>query len=73
MPVAGLDNVKINKYAKFDPFKSYEAAEIMLSKPLSVKKGCWTFQSLDNFDMHLYAKFDKNIPSCSRVMSIFTN
>ena len=51
-------------------FKSYEPAEMMLSKARSVKKGCYTCQWLDNSDMHLYAKFDQNIPCCSRVMSI---
>ena len=49
-------------------FKSYEPAEMMLSKPISIKKGCYTCQWLHNLDMHLYAKCDRNIP-CTRVMS----
>ena len=48
-------------------------AEMMLSKPSSIKKGCYTCQWLDNVDIHLYAKFEQNIPCGSRVMSIFTN
>ena len=36
-------------------------------------KECFACQWLDDFDMHMYAKFDKNIPCGSRVMSIFTN
>ena len=50
-------------------FKSYEPAEMMLSKPISIKKGCYTCQWLHNVDMHLYAKCDRNIPCSSRVMS----
>ena len=37
-------------------FKSYEPAEMMLSYPSSIKKGCLTCQWLDNVDKHLYAK-----------------
>ena len=45
---------------------------MMLSKPLSIKKGCYTCRRLDNVDMHLYAKYYQNIPRDSRAMSIFT-
>ena len=34
-----------------------QLAEMMLSKPSSIKKGCYTYQWLDNIDMHLYANF----------------
>ena len=44
-----------------------------LRKPSSIQKCCYTCQWLDNADMHLYAKLEKNIPCGSRVMSIFTN
>ena len=37
-----------------------------------IKKCCYTVQWFDNVGMHLYAKFDQNIPCCSKVMSIFT-
>ena len=43
----------------------------MLSKGLH-KKGCYICQLLDNVDMHMYAKFDQNIPCGSRVTSILT-
>ena len=43
------------------------------SKPSSIKRGCHTYQSLDNVDMNMYAKFCPNIPCGSRVMSIFAN
>ena len=36
------------------PFKNYEPAEMMLSKPSSIKKGCYTCQWLDSVDMHFY-------------------
>ena len=45
---------------------------MMLSKPLSIKKGCYICQWLDNVDMHLYAKFDQNISCVSSVMSIYS-
>ena len=72
-----LDNVKINKYAQFDQnmpcgSRVVSRREMMLSKPLSIKKGCYTGKRLDTVDMHLYAKFDQNIPCCSRVMSSTT-
>ena len=47
--------------------------EMTLRKPSSIQKCCYTCQWLDNADMHLYAKLEKNIPCGSRVMSIFTN
>ena len=52
---------------------SQQPAEMMLSKPLSIKKGCYTCQWLDNVDMYLYAKCDQNMPCSSKIMSIFTN
>ena len=42
-------------------------------KALSIKKGCYTFQWLENVDMHLYAKFDQNMTRGPRVMSTLTN
>ena len=45
---------------------------MVLSKPLSIKKGCYTCQWLDNVDMHSYAKFDQNISCVSSVMSIYS-
>ena len=45
---------------------------MMLSKPLSIKKGCYTCQWLDNVDMHLYAIFDLNISCVSSVMSMYS-
>ena len=38
-----------------------QLAEMMLSKPLYMKKGYYTCQWLDNVDMHLYGKCDQNI------------
>ena len=35
--------------------------------------GSYACQWLGNVNMHIYAKFDKNIPCSSRVMSIFTD
>ena len=51
-----LDNVEMNKYAKFYPNIpcGYEPAEMMLSKPSPIKKGCCTCQWLDNVNMHLF-------------------
>ena len=49
------------------PFMDYEPAEMMLSKPSSIKKGCYAYQWLDSVDMHLY---DQYIPCFSRVMTI---
>ena len=37
---------------------SQQPAEMMLSKPSSIKKNWYTCQWLDNFDMYLYAKCD---------------
>ena len=63
-----LDNIKINKYAKFDPniqcgswvmsiFTIWpQQAGLMLSKLLSIKR--W----FRNVDMHMYANFYQNIP-----------
>ena len=77
-----LDNVKINKYPKFDThipcdsrvMSSFtnlpQLAEMMLSKPSSIKKGCYTYQWLDNIGMHFMQDFDQNITCGSRVMSI---
>ena len=31
---------------------SYESAEMMLSKPSSIKKGCYIYQWLDNIDIY---------------------
>ena len=45
---------------------------MMLSKSLSIKKGCYICQWLDNVDMHLYAKFDQNMSCVSSVMSIYS-
>ena len=45
---------------------------MMLGKPLSIKKGCYICQWLDNVDMHLYAKFDQNMSCVSSVMSIYS-
>ena len=44
----------------------------LLSKPSSIRKGCYPYQWLDNGDMHLLAKFDQNIPCGSSVMSIYS-
>ena len=80
-----LDNVKINKYVKFDPNIPCGSkvintltdwprpAGLMLSKVSSTKKGGFAGQWLDSVGMHTYAKFDQNIPCGSRVMNIFTN
>ena len=38
----------------------------MLSKPASIKKGCYTCQWLDNADMNLHEKIDQNIPCGSK-------
>ena len=35
--------------------------------------GCYTCLWLSNIDMHLYVKFDQNIPCGSRVIRMFTN
>ena len=45
---------------------------MMLSKSLSIKKGCYICQWLDNVDMHLYAKFDQNMSCVSSAMSIYS-
>ena len=45
---------------------------MMLNKPSSIKKGCYTCQWLDNVDMHLYAKLDQNISFVCSVMSIYS-
>ena len=62
--------IVLHNYAKFDPniqcgsrvmnifTNSPQPAEMMLSKPSSIKKGCYTCQWLDNVDMHLYSKCD---------------
>ena len=77
------DTVKINKYV--DPnmprgsrvmsifTNCPQPAEIMLSKPSSMKKGYYPCQWLDNDDMHFYAIWNQNMPFGSRVMSICTN
>ena len=41
--------------------------------PSSIKKGGLACQRLGNFDMHMEAKCDQNIPCGSRVMNIFTS
>ena len=75
-----LGNVKINKYANFNPnipfgsrvmsifTKCTRPAELMLSE-VSTTACQW----LNNVDMHTYAKFGQNIPCGSRVMSISLN
>ena len=50
---------------------SPQSTGMMLSKPSSIKKGCYICRWLDKVDMHMYAIFDENIPCGSRVMSIF--
>ena len=75
-----LDNVKINKFAKYDPnipcgstimrvfFKWLQPAEMILSRPSAIKKVCWyTCQWLDNVDTHWYAKCDQNMPCGSKI------
>ena len=37
------------------------------------KKGGVACQWLGNFDMHVFAKYDQNMPCVSRAISIFTN
>ena len=49
-----------------------QPAEMTLSNHSYIKKCCYTVQWFENVGMHLYAKFDQNIPCCSKVMSIFT-
>ena len=49
-----------------------QPAEMMLDKPLSIKKCCYICQCLDFVDMHLFAKFDQYIPCGLRVMTIFS-
>ena len=50
-----------------------QPAEIMLSKPSSIRKGRFACQWLGNVDMHVYVKCDQTIPYGLRVMSISTN
>ena len=76
-----LDNIKINKYAKFDTnilcgsrlmgiFANWpQKAGRLHSNPISIKNR-WVSQ---NVDIHMYAKSDKNILCGSRVMNIFAN
>ena len=47
-----------------------EQAGLTLSKPSSIKKGDFACQWLENVDMHMYAKYDQNIPCGSRVINI---
>ena len=37
------------------------------------QKVCYARQWLDNVSMHMYAKYDQNIPGGSRVVKIFNN
>ena len=39
-----------------------QPTEMILGKPSSIKNVCYTFESFDKGDMHLYANFDQNIP-----------
>ena len=41
----------------------------MLSKALSIKRGCYACQSLDNIDMCIYTKLYQIIPCSSKVVS----
>ena len=50
-----------------------QQAELMLSKPSSITKGGFACRWIGNVDMHMYATFDQNIPSGSRVVNIFIN
>ena len=78
-----LNNVKINKYAKFDPnitiwFKSDHQWAFSLTDPdppdgfLAKDRHRFTKQCLDNVKMYNYAKFDQTIRCSLGVMSIFT-
>ena len=49
-------------------FKSYEPAEVLLSKPLSINKCCYTCQWLNIVDT-----IDRNIPCSSRDWTSFDN
>ena len=74
----------MHMYAKFDQniscvsrfmniFTNYLRAELMFSKPSSIIKDGFTFQLLGNVDVHMYAKFDRNLPCDSKIVNIFTN
>ena len=57
-------------------FKSYEHVHKLATTgwtDAKIKKGGFACHWLGNVGMHMNAKCDQNIPSGSRVMSIFTN
>ena len=71
-----LDNVTINKYAKYDPnipcglrvmsiFTNWpRPARLMVSKASFTKRSRYACLWFDNISMNTYASFDQNIP-CS--------
>ena len=57
-----LIQIKISKYTlgfkSYEPFADWsQQAALMLSKPSSIKKSCYSCQWLENVDMNMYAKF----------------
>ena len=53
----------------YEHFNCPQPAEMMLSKSSSIKKDSYTCPWLYNVDIHLYAKFDQNVPCGTRFMT----